>query len=405
MRVGVLVGVLVALVPSVAEAAEVPVSPGQSIQAAVNANPEGTTFLIRSGLHRRQQVIPKNGDSFVGEPGAVLDGEGVTEFAFGGHAVNVTVQGLVIEGYAPPLQKGVLRGARGWLVEGNEIRWNSGVGIAAGPGWRVRDNYVHHQGQLGMSGSGDNILVEGNEIAFNNTDNIDPYWEAGGTKFVYTVNLVVRGNHVHDNQGPGLWTDINNIYTLYEDNRAIDNYGPGIFHEISYDAVIRNNLVEGNGFGYPDWVDGAGILVNSSPNVEISGNTVRYNHDGIAGTHVDRGSGDYGPHQLRNLWVHHNLIVMQVGQTGVVTNTHDPVFSPDWNNRFDYNTYTLGTADRYYAWDPWYITTAQWQAAGQDPHSTWTSGNSGITFAQRISDIIAAMTGHITDILEAALKP
>jgi parallel beta-helix repeat protein len=191
---------------------------------------------------------------------------------------------------------------------------------------------------------------------------------------------VLRGNYVHDNKGPGLWLDGNNIYALYEGNRVVDNYGPGIDHEISYDAVIRNNVVEGNGFGWTGWVDGAGILVNTSPNVEVYGNTVRNNNDGIAGIHASRGSGNYGPYQLKNLWVHDNVIVMQVGETGVVTNTSDPVFSTAWNNRFDYNTYTLGSADKYYAWDPWYMTTTQWRATGQDPHSTWTDeGPSGTT--------------------------
>jgi hypothetical protein len=67
-------------------------------------------------------------------------------------------------------------------------------------------------------------------------------------------------------------------------------------------------------------------------------------------------------HQVKGFWVHDNVIVMQVGETGVVTNTSDPVFSTAWNNRFDYNTYTLGSADKYYAWDPWYMTTTQWRA-------------------------------------------
>jgi parallel beta-helix repeat protein len=407
-RAGILllVGVLAALVPSVAVAAgSVPVFPGDSIQALVDANPEGTTFVVKAGVHRRQQVIPRNGDSFVGEPGAVLTGEGVTEFAFGGNPVNVTVQRLVIEGYVPPLQKGVVRGGQGWVVEDNEVRWNSGIGIAAGPDWQVRGNYVHHQGQLGMSGSGYNIVVEDNEIAFNNTDNIDPYWEAGGTKFVHTTNLVVRGNYVHDNKGPGLWTDANNIHTFYEGNRVINNFGPGIFHEISYDAAIRNNLVEGNGFGYPDWIDGAGILVSDSPNVEIYGNTVRNNNDGIAGKQVSRpdsAAAMYGPWELRNMWVHDNLIVMNAGHTGIVRNTQDPVWGPDWNNRFDYNTYTLGSANQYYAWSFGTGTTPQWRAAGQDTHSTWT----GTTItAHKIIAIIAAVIGHAADVIEAAVGP
>jgi len=264
-------------------------------------------------------------------------------------------------------------GATGWVVENNEIRNNGGIGIKAGSEWRIVDNVVHHNGQMGIAGAGGGIVVEGNEIAFNNTGRYDPYWEGGGTKFVHTKSLVLRNNVVHDNHGPGLWLDGNNIYTVYEGNRVIDNFGPGIFHEISHDAVIRNNVVEGNGFGYTGWVDGAGILVATSPNVEVYGNTVRYNNDGIAGVHTDRSSSNttYGPYALKNLWVHDNVIVMNTGQSGVVTNYDNGVFSAEYNNRFDRNTYTLGDGDDYYRWGGDILTVAQWQATGQDPNSTW----------------------------------
>ena len=43
------------------------IHPGDSIQAAVNAHPEGTAFLIKAGVHRRQSVRPKSGMTFVGD--------------------------------------------------------------------------------------------------------------------------------------------------------------------------------------------------------------------------------------------------------------------------------------------------------------------------------------------------
>jgi len=52
----------------------VSISPGQSIQDAVDANPAGTTFHIKAGIHRLQQVKPKDGDKFIGESGAILSG-------------------------------------------------------------------------------------------------------------------------------------------------------------------------------------------------------------------------------------------------------------------------------------------------------------------------------------------
>jgi hypothetical protein len=61
---------------AIAAAADTPASivPGEDIQARVNAAPPGTTFLLKSGLHRMQSIVPRNGDTFTGELGTVLSG-------------------------------------------------------------------------------------------------------------------------------------------------------------------------------------------------------------------------------------------------------------------------------------------------------------------------------------------
>ena len=133
----------------------VAVAPGQSIQAAVDKNPAGTTFVIKAGVHKRQSVVAKTGNTFVGESGAVLSGENSTEFAFAGkNSDNVTIRGLVIEKYATPLQEGVIvrggSGSDGWLVEDNEIRYNDGIGLKSSTGWRVVGNHIHHNQQYGL---------------------------------------------------------------------------------------------------------------------------------------------------------------------------------------------------------------------------------------------------------------
>lgn len=58
--------------PSTAGAVRVEV--GQSIQAAVNAHPPGTHFVLASGVHRNQTVTPKDGMRFTGETGTVMNG-------------------------------------------------------------------------------------------------------------------------------------------------------------------------------------------------------------------------------------------------------------------------------------------------------------------------------------------
>ena len=52
----------------------VPIAPGTPIQNVVDAHPPGTAYLIQGGLHRLQQVVPKDGDRFIGAPGARLNG-------------------------------------------------------------------------------------------------------------------------------------------------------------------------------------------------------------------------------------------------------------------------------------------------------------------------------------------
>jgi parallel beta-helix repeat protein len=49
-------------------------SPGMSIQAAVEKARPGASFCIKAGVHRLQFVAPKTGQKFFGEPGSILNG-------------------------------------------------------------------------------------------------------------------------------------------------------------------------------------------------------------------------------------------------------------------------------------------------------------------------------------------
>ena len=240
---------------------------------------------------------------------------GKLTYAFRGNAQNVTVQNLVIEKYDPPVQSGTVQGNKGWIIQDNEVRLNYAVGIKVEPGEnsKIIGNYVHDNGQLGLGGSGNDILVEGNEIAKNGFwSGIDVLWEGGGFKFANTNGLIVRGNYSHDNHGPGMWTDINNIHTLYENNLVVHNTHIGITHEISYDAVIRNNTLIGNGYGDPrGWLWGAEIQIQNSKNVDVYGNRIDMTGggNGVVLIQQNRGSGTYGPYGTTGNHIHDNVIV------------------------------------------------------------------------------------------------
>ena len=251
----------------------------------VAVHPVGTVFVFASGLHRGFQIEPRAGDTYLGEPGAVLTGaEVLTGFelrdgnwavdgqaselrghggcweledgtpyewcahpeqlfvdgeiwhqvdtraelrlgmwffdyaldrvyvgadpagrvielsttppAFHCTAPDVRIAGLVIEGYEVRAQSGAVdgSGSNGWVVANNELRFNHGYGLCVGHGMQVLDNYVHHNGQLGIGGVGGDVLVAGNEVAHNHTANYAEAWEVHGTKFAVSRNLEFRDN-------------------------------------------------------------------------------------------------------------------------------------------------------------------------------------------------------------------
>jgi hypothetical protein len=377
----------------------VSISPGQNIQAAVDAHPEGTTFRLKSGTYQNQTVIPKSGNSFIGEPGTIMDGGLVTSYAYrvpnsSGSAVpdNITIQRIKITRYSPKFHFGAIlaggdaenENSDNWVIADCEISHNiTGAGIRLGNRTQVLRNHIHHNGQIGMVGVfGDDILIEGNEFAYNNTDGYSLGNEAGGFKVAQSSGLVVRGNWSHHNQGPGMWTDFDNVNALYEDNLVEDNATAGIFHETSQAAVIRNNVVRRNGFSFHSWLYGGGIQISTSKNVEIYGNTVEENARGIVGIMQTRASSPvYGRPSLENLYVHDNTVRMTVVATtpeghgnvsGISTDQGDESYYSSRGNRFENNHYILGRAPKYFTWHNRELTEAEWQALGLDVTGTFT---------------------------------
>ena len=364
------------------------IAPGENIQAKVDANPAGTTFLLRSGTHVRQSVVPKDGNVFRGEAGTVLDGQNATAFAFKGWngrrwIDGVTLRNLSIVRYTPPAQNGaiwggedVTRATTGWVLDSLEVSYSANLGVRIGNRMRVTNSHLHHNATINIGGVGVGVLIEGNEIAYGNWQLAsDPDFESGGTKFVKTDSLVVRNNYVHDNGGPGIWTDIDNVHVLVENNRVEANAREGIVHEIGYSAVIRNNSVNGNGTGDPyrgqGWLWNAGIGVHASRDVEVYGNTLIGNANGIVAVQQARGSGRLGPYVVENLWVHDNRVTQGDGPAGAlgvaagaVQDVGDPAIFTSRNNRFESNIYTLGKTARPFAWQNGVRTATEWRGYG-----------------------------------------
>ena len=239
---------------------------GRNLQDHTVYHPPGTTFWLAPGTHTLNpdpfgQVIPKDGNTYVGSPGAILDGQRLNHFAFTQHAKDVTIRYLTIQHFGPVgtnNDEGVVNHDSGdnWTLEYNTIRENAGAGVFIGTGSTIRHNCLTHNGQYGFSaykperGTLANVTFEHNEVSYNNEDD----WEArregcgctGGGKFWDSHSVTVSNNWVHHNKGTGIWADVNNYGFVIENNYINDNDNEGIFYEVSYNAVIRNNTLERN---------------------------------------------------------------------------------------------------------------------------------------------------------------
>lgn len=289
--------------------------------AHVDFGKRGATYWLAPGVHtlgggQFAQIIPGDGATFIGAPGAILDGQRKNRYAFTQHAENVTIRYLTIQNFgkhAENIDEGVVNhdAADGWVIQYNTIRDNAGAGVFLGSHNRLDSNCLTSNGQYGFSmykpprkdGKGSaivDIALTNNEISYNNADDIETVTGGcgctGGGKFWDVKKAVVKGNWVHHNKATGLWADTNNIDFQFIGNYINDNDDEGIFYEISYNAVIRNNTfirngwAEGKQFGDDDFPIGAIYLSESGGDgrvskrfstLEITGNYFENNWGGV----------------------------------------------------------------------------------------------------------------------------
>lgn len=235
------------------------VSPAQHLGDVVESGAPGTTYWLAPGKHNLgagayDQVIPHEGDTFVGAPTAVLDGRHRSRYAFTGSAAGVTISHLVVQNFGAAgdnNNEGVVNhdAAADWTVSSSTIQNNAGAGLMIGSGNKLIGNCLRDNGQYAFNvyrpEGVTNIVLTGNEIARNNTDD----WEkrqpgcgcTGGGKFWATNGAKITKNYVHDNAGVGLWADTNNTNFLIQGNYISGNSDEGLMYETSYNAAIIGN--------------------------------------------------------------------------------------------------------------------------------------------------------------------
>lgn len=214
----------------------------------------------------------------------------------GGTANDVHINGVTIQKFASPAQKGAitLTNVSGWEIGGNVIQFNHAHGIfnANGSNIWVHHNMIYQNGQLGMgvgttsgpttySGS----LIEYNTFQENNQE--DFYigdWEAGGFKASSKSGGLVRYNTFKDNKGLDMWVDFGSNW-VFDNNTSDGAFGQAIRLEVATNCIVKNNRITRSGVdigahykaSHTNWatvMDTAAISISECQVVEVFGNTI-----------------------------------------------------------------------------------------------------------------------------------
>ncbi|GAA4673487.1 right-handed parallel beta-helix repeat-containing protein [Pseudonocardia yuanmonensis] len=309
------------------------------------ANPARSVFWLRSGVHRlKKSVVPKDGNTYIGAPGAIVDGENRLNIAFWEEYFrrsvdDVTLAHLTIQNFtASSEDQGAVYAGTGWTISHSTFRNNGYIALFAGSHNTIRYSCFDSNGQLGVGTyrldgkPSSDIVVDRNEFRRNNTRRLSECGCAGGMKWWEAQRGSFTNNWVHGNNGPGVWADNNNIDMLFEGNFINDNTGQGIFYEISYNFMIRGNSFVRNalerGARETSNFPMAAVYISEAGGVDVPGfrfatSEIAYNYfednwDGVAlwesGNRyagVDGGDatpsyGDRTRWKTQNILVHHN---------------------------------------------------------------------------------------------------
>lgn len=344
---------------------------GDNWQTKINAAPAGAKFRIKTGTHVRQVISPRSDQQFWGEPGAIMDGQGISSKAVQGNSSNVLLRNLTITNYRNPQQDGMIGNLPNSMIENCDISRSYGFGVRVGK-W-MRRTKVHHCAQGGLSSYFTNgAEVSDCDFSYDNENGAI----SGGTtaKIWNTKNMVIQYSYFHDMpRTVGLWADANNIGGDIHHN-LFENIGKsGIYWEISYSAKIHDNVIRKfNQMGD----DYAGVRLQNSQAVEIYNNTISDGYAGIQYASSERSNprdetaGDW---VTRNNYSHHNSIsrCRYLAQNINWGDNFSP-FAASANNKFDFNAYSSPTnGSSPFFWNG-NKTWATWRAIPQDANSSFS---------------------------------
>lgn len=243
-----------------------------TIQNAIDANPEGTTFCLSGSYTLGAPLRPKDGQRFVGPATIVAAGVVDTGFALrDAGASGIELVDLDMSGFAS-------RAVQLWV--GLTVR-----------GGRYHDNLTNGLGG-GFDYARGAVRLIGVEVDHNGSE-AQLGVGSGGVKIARLGDLfLVENCDIHDNLGNGVWADVQSVgdYRIVG-NRVVHNSRKGIHYEKSGASdetgsggvvqgthYVADNTATDNGWEGREHAADGGIVGVSSRNMVIERNTTARNH-------------------------------------------------------------------------------------------------------------------------------
>ena len=243
----------------------------KTIKSALLACNDNDTIVVSEGIYKEGNLIISKKIVFIGQPGAILDGESQYEI-LSIKSSNVVVKGFKLQnsGFSTLNDPGAIKvyDAHNVVVENNILENNFfGIYIQYGQNCVIKNNQIHSTGTEEQKiGNGihcwksDSLLIIGNEVGGHRD----------GIYFEFVTNSLVWRNKSKRNVRYGLHFMFSNSDS-YIANQFIAN-GAGVAVMFSKEVRMYNNYFKEN------WGEAAyGILLKEISDSEILANTFEQN--------------------------------------------------------------------------------------------------------------------------------
>lgn len=264
-------GILAAVPAPWEETFDEVVAPGEDLQAALGRAGVGGRVLVESGAHEVDSLTPLEGQSLIGEPGALLVPAGGAPVGIAGSQVpGVVIAGIEVMGFEVGIESG-----EGWLLDHVGLTSNQAVGTRVGGNIDLVDLVAWGNGVHVDVPRFALVRMSGGTLSSVNAADRIPVADAWGIRVSAPAMVAIEDVRFAGGAGGAVGVTGGGTVSLRR-VVALDLDGPVVHAERARAVAIVNSILQGNGVPL-----GAPAVVIDAPVVIVASTTFRANHGGV----------------------------------------------------------------------------------------------------------------------------